>query len=77
MVLDLIIVRSDDGVTAEIPSLKGCESWAHEEEEVIEKSIELLRYYLNLSEETEIKIDKARGNKIKTIYKLVFNKDLP
>ncbi|MCB0743306.1 MAG: hypothetical protein KDC67_05340 [Ignavibacteriae bacterium] len=77
MVLDLIIVRSNDGVTAEIPSLKGCESWAHEEEEVIEKSIELLRYYLNLSEETEIKIDKARGNKIKTIYKLVFNKDLP
>ena len=77
MVLDLIIVRSDDGVTAEIPSLKGCESWAHEEEEKKKKSIELLRYYLNLSEETEIKIDKARGNKIKTIYKLVFNKDLP
>lgn len=77
MVLDLIIIKTDDGVTAEIPSLKGCESWAHEEDEVIEKSIELLKFYLNLSDETEIKIDKARGNKFKTIYKLVFNKDLP
>ncbi len=77
MVLDLIILKSDDGCTAEIPSLNGCECWAHEEEEAIQKSLELLKFYLNLSDETEIKIDKARGNKSKTVYKLVFNKDLP
>jgi len=77
VVLDLNITKSDDGYTAEIPSLKGCDCWAHEEEEAIQNSLELLKYYLNLSDETEIKIDKARGNKSKTVYKLVFNKDLP
>ena len=77
MVLDLIITKTDDGVTAEVPSINGCESWAHKEEEAIEKTIELLRFYNNLDKEVEIKIDKARGNKTKTIYKLVFNKDLP
>ena len=44
MVLDLIVTLTDDGVTAEIPSIKGCECWAHEEEEAIEKCVELLRY---------------------------------
>jgi len=77
MVLDLVVVRTDDGVIAEIPSITGCECWAHEEEEAIEKSLELLRFYNALDAETDIKVDKARGNKTKTIYKLVFNKDLP
>jgi hypothetical protein len=77
MVLDLLVCKTDDGVTAEIPSISGCECWAHEEEEVILKSLELLRFYIGLSSETEIKVDKARGNNTKTIYKLVFDKDLP
>ena len=74
MVLDLIVIKTDDGFTAEVPSIKGCESWAHEEDEVIEKSLELLNYYLNLPEESEIKVDKARRNKNRTVYKLVFEK---
>ena len=75
MVLDLVVIKTDDGVTAEIPSIKGCECWAHEEEEVISKSLELLRFYNSLSSDIEIKIDKARGNRQKTIYKLVFDKN--
>ena len=77
MVLDLVVIKTDDGVTAEIPSIKGCECWAHEEDEAIEKAVDLLRYYISLDKEVEIKVDKARGTKTKTIYKLVFNKDLP
>ena len=77
MVLDLVVTKTDDGVTSEIPSLKGCECWAHKEEEAIEKSIEMLRFYVNLNEDTEIIIDKSRRNKNRTIYKLVFEKDLP
>ncbi|MCB9207134.1 MAG: hypothetical protein H6610_04325 [Ignavibacteriales bacterium] len=77
MVLDLLVTKTDDGVTAEIPSIKGCECWAHKEDEAIDKSIELLRFYNNLDSDVEIKIDKARGTKTKIIYKLVFNKDLP
>jgi len=77
MVLDLIVIDTDDGFTAEIPSINGCECWAHEENEVIEKSLELLRYYNNLGSSTEIKVDKAREKKRKTIYKLVFEKNLP
>jgi hypothetical protein len=77
VVLDLIVTLTDDGVTAEIPSINGCESWAHEEEESIKKCVELLRYYNKLDDETEVKIDKARRYKNKIVYKLVFNKDLP
>jgi predicted RNase H-like HicB family nuclease len=74
VVLDLIVVNTGDGFTADVPSLSGCDSWAHEEDEAINKAIELLRFYLNLPEDTEIKVDKARGNKTKVIYKLVFDK---
>ena len=77
MVLDLVVTKTDDGVTSEIPSLKGCECWAHKEEEAIEKSIEMLRFYVNLNEDTEIIIDKSRRNKNRIVYKLVFEKDLP
>ena len=77
MVLDLIVIKTDDGFTAEVPSINGCESWAHEEDEAIQKTVDLLRFYNNLDNSVEIKIDKARGNKTKTIYKLVFDKDLP
>ena len=41
MVLDLIITKTDDGFTADVPSVKGCESWAHTEDEVVEKTLEL------------------------------------
>ncbi|RJP59298.1 MAG: hypothetical protein C4543_06835 [Ignavibacteriales bacterium] len=74
MVLDLIIDNSGDGYTAEIPSIKGCECWSHDEDEAITKSIELLSYYLNLSQDHEIVVDKARKSSTKTVYKLVFDK---
>lgn len=73
MVLDLIVHKTDDGYTAEVPSLKGCESWAHDEDTVISKIIELAAYYLK-KEPGEFKTDKARGSKNKTVYKLVFDK---
>lgn len=74
MILDLIIKKTDDGFTAEIPSLKGCECWAHDEQTVINKIIELAAYYLKINSKEKFKIDKARGSKSKTVYKLVFNK---
>ena len=46
MILDVIVTKSDDGYTAEIPSLKGCESWAHDEDTVLDKIIELASFYL-------------------------------
>jgi hypothetical protein len=73
MILDIIVTRSDDGCTAEIPSLKGCECWAHDEETVLDKIIELAAYYLK-TDTKEFKIDRARGTKWRTVYKLVFNK---
>ena len=74
MVLDLIVIKTEDGYTGEIPSIQGCECWAHEEEEVICKSLELLRFYNHLDNEIEIKVDKARGTKSRTVYKLIFDK---
>jgi len=74
MVLDLVVIDTGDGFSAEVPSVNGCESWAHKEDEAMNKTVELLRYYLNLDSDAEIKIDKARKNKNKSIYKLVFEK---
>jgi predicted RNase H-like HicB family nuclease len=73
MVIDLIVTKTNDGYTAEVPSIKGCESWAHDEDTVLEKIIELTSYYVRLSVK-EIKLDKARREENKTIYKLIFHK---
>jgi hypothetical protein len=73
MILDIVVKKSDDGCTAEIPSLNGCECWAHDEDTVLEKILDLAAYYLK-SDVKKFKIDKARGSKSRTIYKLVFNK---
>ncbi|MFA3783109.1 type II toxin-antitoxin system HicB family antitoxin [Melioribacteraceae bacterium 4301-Me] len=74
MVLDLIITKNVDGYSAEVPSLKGCESWAHNEDVLIEKILELVRFYLKLPNNKKIIIDKARKVGNITVYKLVFDK---
>jgi predicted RNase H-like HicB family nuclease len=74
MVLDLIVYFSDDGFSSEVPSIKGCESWAHTEDEVIDKTVEIARFYLKLPESVKIKVDKARKEENRNIYKLIFDK---
>ncbi len=74
MILDLVVTKTDDGYDAKIPSLNEAESWAHTEDEAIDKVLELLLFYLGLEEKKEIKVDLARKEKNQTIYKLVFNK---
>ncbi|MGD8306532.1 MAG: hypothetical protein PVF17_07745 [Ignavibacteria bacterium] len=75
MVLDIIVKKSDDGFTAEIPTINGCESWAHDEQTVLNKIVELASFYLNTDKE-KFKIDKARVKSNVTVYKLVFNKSI-
>lgn len=74
MVIDLIVTKTNDGFTAEVPSIKGCESWAHEEEQVIDKILELSSFYLKLPVKS-LKIDRARKENNKIIYKLIFDKN--
>jgi predicted RNase H-like HicB family nuclease len=69
------VIRTDDGYTAEVPSLKGCESWAHTEVEVIDKTVDLLKFYMRMDAGRKIKIDKARREGDFTVYKLVFDKE--
>jgi len=76
VVLDLIVIKSDDGFTAEVPSVKGCESWAHKEEDVINKTLELIRFYLKIPGGRKILVDRARKTGNTTVYKLVFEKYL-
>lgn len=71
----MIVTDTGDGFTAEVPSIKGCESWAHSDEEVITKVVDLVRYYTNLSDDSEILIDRARKIKNNIVYKLIFDKD--
>ena len=73
MILDIVINKTDDGYTAEIPSLKGCESWAHDEDTAMNKILELASFYLK-TDRKKFKVDRARKIRNKIIYKLVFNK---
>lgn len=75
MILDLIVNKTDDGYTAEIPSIKGCESWAHDEENVLVKILEIATFYLKIESPKKIKLDKARVSKNKAVYKLVIDKE--
>lgn len=76
MILDIIVKKTDDGYTAEVPSLKGCECWAHDEDTALAKIKDLVVYYLKLDSVEKLRLDKARGSRNKVIYKLVFNKSL-
>ena len=73
MILDIVLNKTDDGCIASIPSIKGCECWAHNENTAMDKILELATYYLK-TDINKFKLDKARGTRNKIIYKLVFNK---
>ena len=75
MVLDILVTKTNDGFIAEIPSLSGCESWAHDEETVLSKILELAAFYLK-TDIKKLKVDKARKVKDHSVYKLVFNKSV-
>ena len=75
MVLDIIVNKTSDGYTAEIPSINGCESWAHDEDTVLSKILDLASYYLK-TDVQKFKLDKARKLKNHSVYKLVFNKSV-
>jgi len=75
MVLDIIITKTNDGYTAEVPSINGCESWAHDEDTVLSKILELAAFYLK-TDIKKFKLDKARRIKSQSIYKLIFNKSV-
>jgi predicted RNase H-like HicB family nuclease len=73
VIIDLVITKTNDGYTAEVPSIKGCESWAHDEDTVIEKILELSSFYTQIPVK-QMKIDRARKEGNKIIYKLIFDK---
>ena len=75
MILDIIVKKTDDGFTAEIPSLRGCESWAQDEETVLNKILEIASFYLKVDTLKKLKLDKARVSKNKSVYKLVVEKE--
>ncbi len=76
MVIDLIVTETNDGYTGEVPSIKGCESWAHDEDTAIKNTVDLVRFYLTIPDDTEIIVDRARKYSKRIVYKLIFNKDV-
>jgi predicted RNase H-like HicB family nuclease len=73
MVLKLIVTKTEDGFTAEVPSLKGCESWGHDEDGAIDKTLDLAAFYLKL-DKPYFAMDRTRKTGNKTFYTIVFNK---
>jgi predicted RNase H-like HicB family nuclease len=74
LILDLNVIKTDDGYTAEVPSIRGCESWSLNEDEAIDKTLELLRFYIKCPPERKIIVDRAGRDKSITVYKLIFDK---
>ncbi|HOI29698.1 MAG TPA: hypothetical protein PLZ15_08035 [Melioribacteraceae bacterium] len=74
MVLDLIIIDTGDGFSSDIPSIKGCDSWAHSEDDAISKTLDLLRFYIQVDSAIKIKTDLARKEGNTKIYKVIFDK---
>ncbi|MBI5726808.1 MAG: hypothetical protein HY965_03075 [Ignavibacteriales bacterium] len=74
MILNLLVEKTNDGFTSDVPTVRGCDTWAATEDEVITNTIELLRYYMKLTPEHVIKVDKVRDNFTKKQYKIIFNK---
>lgn len=74
MILDIIIEKTNDGFNADVPSLQDCDSWAHTEEEAIKNIVERVSYFLMI-EPKLFKLDKARIEGSKIIYKLVIDKN--
>ncbi len=74
MVIDMIITDTGDGYSSEVPSLKGCECWAHSSDEAIEKTVEMVRFYAGIPEDIEILVDRARKTRKAIVYKLIFDK---
>lgn len=73
MVLTLIVSKTEDGFVAEVPSLKGCESWGHDEDSAIDKTLDLAAFYLKL-DHAHFAIDMTRRTGNKKFFKIVFNK---
>ena len=75
MIFDMIVTRTDDGFVADVPNIKGCDSWAHLEDEVISKTVELVMFYLQITDKSKIKIDKTKGSQKVGHFKLVIDKE--
>jgi predicted RNase H-like HicB family nuclease len=73
MTLTLVVTKTDDGFTGEVPTIKGCESWAHDEPTVIDHTLDLVAFYLKL-EQSYFAMDLVRRTGNKTFYKIIFNK---
>lgn len=73
MLLNMIVTKTNDGYIAEVPSIKGCESWAHDEDTVIDKTLDLTAYYMKLPQ-AHFAMEKIRVTGNKTFYKIIFNK---
>ncbi len=74
MILSIEVKKTDDGFEADIPTVRGCEAWAPSEDEVLEKIIETLRYYLKLPDDTKFKLDKTKDDFTFKKYKIGFDK---
>jgi len=73
MILDIVIEKTNDGFNADVPSLRECDTWAHDEETVIHNILERVSYFLRIDQKL-FKLDKARRENNFTIYKLVIDK---
>ncbi len=71
MMLPMEITNDGDGFSAVVPSITGCESWAHTEDEVLDKIKELAAYYMKLPAGHKIKTDVVHRSASLIKYRLI------
>ncbi len=73
MILDIIVEKTNDGFNADVPSLKDCDTWAHNEDTALHNILERVSFFLHIDQKL-FKLDKARKEENLTIYKLIIDK---
>lgn len=67
----VVTEKSSDGVDAWIPTIKECETWAHDEDAAFDALLDRLAFFLRRDPGFKHDIDFMRREGGKTYYKLI------
>ncbi|MBI5648585.1 MAG: hypothetical protein HY962_16765 [Ignavibacteriae bacterium] len=70
MQFQVVIRKTYEGFDAAVPSIRECDSWAHTEDEAIERLLERVRFFLNLEAGRKHSLDVLRKEDGETYYTL-------
>jgi len=71
MQFQVVTRTSIEGIIASVPSIRECETWAHTEDEALDKLLERFAYFVGKSFPFQHKLDLSRKEDGEKFYTLV------